>query len=75
LPEAQVAVRTTEYTLRIRLVLTVILPEANLANFILPSAMQSLEFAARASECLGRLFRLPDPLYRFTHGLTYDVAK
>jgi hypothetical protein len=61
------AVGTTQNTFRVRLILTVIMPEANGANLILPSAIKSLEFATWASECLGRLLRLTHPLYRLTH--------
>jgi hypothetical protein len=68
------AVGTAQNTLCIRLILTVILPEANLANFILPSPMQGLGFAARASERLGRLFWLIYPLYTIAHVPTVGLS-
>jgi hypothetical protein len=39
LPKAQSAVRATQDALRIRFILTVIMPEANAANFVLPTSM------------------------------------
>jgi hypothetical protein len=70
LPEAQIVIGTTQDALSIRLILAVVVPEADLTNFVLPSSIKGLELAARASECLGRLLRLPYPFYWLNHDLT-----
>jgi len=47
--EAQSAVRPTAYFIRIVVILTVIFPEANWTDFVMPSPVQGLELAAWAS--------------------------
>lgn len=47
--EAQSTVRSTAYFIRITLILAVVLPEADRADFVVPSTVQGLEPAAWAS--------------------------
>jgi hypothetical protein len=67
LPKAQAAVRTAQDALRVRLILTVVLPIANAADFVLPTTMQGLEFAAGASKRLGKLPRFDHPFHWLNH--------
>jgi hypothetical protein len=75
LPKAEIAIRSAQNVLGIRFVLTVIMPKADWANFVLPSAIKGYEFTARAPECFFLLLRLSHPLYRFSHGITTESVR
>jgi hypothetical protein len=65
--KAQTPVRTTKNAVSIRLVLTIIVPKTDRANFVLTAPMQRFEMAAWAAEGLIGLPRLSLPLHWLGH--------